>query len=77
VSGRLLPTYMTSAVRTELCLHPHIGFLVPGRVQGTYGYGCTFEHVAPRVVVLEPGRDTPPPEVGALAAGGQSGAVVV
>jgi hypothetical protein len=50
-------THMKPAVGTELCMHAHIGFLVRGRVQGTYGDGCTFEHVAPRVVVLEPGHD--------------------
>lgn len=50
-------THMKPAVGTELCMHAHVGFLVRGRVHGRYGDGCTFEHVAPRVVVLEPGHD--------------------
>jgi hypothetical protein len=38
-------------------MHGHVGFLSTGRVRGQYGDGCTFEFIAPEVVVLEPGHD--------------------
>jgi len=50
-------THMKPVSRTELCMHAHIGFLARGHIQGEYHDGCTFECVAPQVVVLEPGHD--------------------
>ena len=50
-------THMKREVGTELCMHAHVGLLARGRVRGEYADGCTFEFVAPRVVVLEPGHD--------------------
>jgi hypothetical protein len=50
-------THMKPVVGTELCMHGHVGFLSSGRVRGQYGDGCTFEFIAPEVVVLEPGHD--------------------
>src|SRR5262245_21037304 len=50
-------THLKPSVGTETCMHAHVGFLARGRVRGEYGDGCTFEFVAPRVVVLEPGHD--------------------
>jgi hypothetical protein len=50
-------THMKPVVGTELCMHGHVGFLSTGRVRGQYGDGCTFEFIAPEVVVLEPGHD--------------------
>ena len=44
-------------VNTEFCMHAHVGFLAQGHVQGQYADGCTFDFVAPQVVVLEPGHD--------------------
>ncbi|HET7876717.1 MAG TPA: hypothetical protein VFN71_14435 [Methylomirabilota bacterium] len=50
-------THMKSLVGTTLCMHAHVGFLARGHVRGQYGDGCSFEHTAPSVVVIEPGHD--------------------
>jgi hypothetical protein len=50
-------THMKPVVGTDLCMHSHVGFLVRGHIQGEYGDGCTFELVAPQVVVVEAGHD--------------------
>lgn len=55
-------------VGTPRCLHAHVGFLARGRIQGEYADGCTFDFVAPQVVVIEPDHDAwvPGPEVAVL-----------
>ena len=50
-------THMKPIVKTELCMHAHVGFLARGRVRGTYADGCTFDVAAPRAIVLDPGHD--------------------
>jgi hypothetical protein len=50
-------THMKPVSGTEYCMHAHVGFLARGHIQGEYADGCTFEFVAPDVVVLEPGHD--------------------
>jgi hypothetical protein len=50
-------THMKSLVGTPLCMHAHLGFLARGHVRGQYGDGCSFEHTAPSVLVVEPGHD--------------------
>ncbi len=50
-------THMKPVVDTTLCMHAHVGFLARGSVRGEYADGCTFEFVAPRAVVVEPGHD--------------------
>ncbi len=50
-------THMKPMVGTDLCMHAHVGFLARGSVRGEYADGCTFEFVAPRGVVVEPGHD--------------------
>ena len=50
-------THMAPAVRSENCMHAHIGFLARGHIQGEYADGCTFEFVAPQFVTIEPGHD--------------------
>jgi hypothetical protein len=50
-------THMKPVVRTDYCMHAHIGFLIRGRVAGEYRDGCSFEFAAPQVVVVEPGHD--------------------
>ena len=50
-------THMRPTVRTDHCMHAHIGFLARGHIQGEYADGCTFEYVAPQVVAIEPGHD--------------------
>ena len=50
-------THMRPTVRTDHCMHAHIGFLARGHIQGEYADGCSFEYVAPQVVAIEPGHD--------------------
>lgn len=50
-------THMQPIVKTQLCMHAHVGFLARGRVRGTYADGCEFDVSAPRAVVLDPGHD--------------------
>jgi hypothetical protein len=50
-------THMKPLVGTSLCMHGHVGFLARGHIRGQYGDGCSFEHAAPSVVVIEPGHD--------------------
>ena len=49
--------HMRPTVRTERCMHAHIGFLARGHIQGEYADGCTFDYVAPQVVAIDPGHD--------------------
>jgi hypothetical protein len=50
-------THMRPSVRTELCMHAHVGMLAQGSIAGEYADGCTFAYTAPAVVVIEPGHD--------------------
>jgi hypothetical protein len=50
-------THLKPCVGTPLCLHAHVGFLARGHVRGEYADGCSFEFVAPQVLVVEPGHD--------------------
>ena len=50
-------THMKPVVRTDYCMHAHIGFLARGCVAGEYRDGCSFEFAAPQVIVVEPGHD--------------------
>lgn len=50
-------THMKPLVKTERCMHAHVGYLAQGRIGGQYGDGCRFELVAPQVVVIEPDHD--------------------
>ncbi len=50
-------THMKPVVGTTLCMHAHVGLLARGHVRGEYADGCSFEFVAPRAVVVEPGHD--------------------
>lgn len=50
-------THMKPTVRTDLCMHAHVGFLARGHIQGEYGDGCSFNYEAPQVVTIEPGHD--------------------
>jgi hypothetical protein len=56
-TGYRWSTHIKPAVKTELCMHAHVGFLVRGRMAGEYADGCTFELSAPAAVVVEPGHD--------------------
>ena len=48
---------MKPIVGTPRCMHAHVGFLARGQVSGEYADRCTFDFVAPRVIVIEPGHD--------------------
>lgn len=50
-------THMKPIVRTDLCMHAHVGFLVSGQIHIRYNDGCTLEYTAPQVVSIEPGHD--------------------
>jgi len=50
-------THMKPVVRTEYCMHTHIGFLAQGHIQGVYRDGCTYEVIAPQFAVVEAGHD--------------------
>jgi hypothetical protein len=50
-------THMKPVVKTDLCMHTHVGFLAQGHLQGEYGDGCTYDVKAPAFVVLEAGHD--------------------
>ncbi len=44
-------------IKTETCMHAHIGMLVRGRIHMTFPDGCTRDFVAPQVVMIEAGHD--------------------
>ena len=48
---------MKPLVKTETCLHAHVGFLAQGRIRGAYADGCAFDYTAPCVVAIEGGHD--------------------
>ncbi len=50
-------THMKPVVRTESCMHTHVGFLARGHIQGVYDDGCTYEVIAPQFAVVEAGHD--------------------
>jgi hypothetical protein len=50
-------THMKGNVKTELCMHAHVGFIARGRIHIQYADGCTLEFVAPQVVAIEPGHE--------------------
>lgn len=50
-------THMKPMVKTDLCMHAHVGFLVRGHVQVRYADGCVSDFVAPAAVAIDPGHD--------------------
>lgn len=50
-------THMKPVVKTELCMHTHVGFLVQGHLQGVYDDGCPYEVRAPQFAVIAAGHD--------------------
>jgi hypothetical protein len=50
-------THMKPITHTDLCMHAHVGFLVRGQVQVTYGDGCVVDFIAPAAVAIDPGHD--------------------
>jgi hypothetical protein len=48
---------MKPVVKTDYCMHTHMGFLARGHIQGVYADGCTYEVKAPQFAVVEAGHD--------------------
>jgi hypothetical protein len=47
---------MHPAVKADLCLHAHVGFLARGHLEAHFPDGCKRDYVAPAVVCLEAGH---------------------
>jgi hypothetical protein len=50
-------THMKPVVKTDLCMHTHVGYLVQGHLQGVYADGCTYDVKAPAFAIVEAGHD--------------------
>jgi len=50
-------THMKPVVKTEYCMHAHVGFLARGHIKFLFSDGCSLDFVAPCFVVIEPGHD--------------------
>jgi len=50
-------THIKPVVRTEYCMHAHVGFLAHGQIHIEFPDGCRKEFTAPQAVVIEPGHD--------------------
>ena len=48
---------MQPIVKTDLCMHAHVGFLAHGEIHIEYADGCIVEYRAPQIVAIEPGHD--------------------
>lgn len=48
---------MQPVVRTERCMHAHVGFIARGEIHIEYADGCVVEFKAPQVVAIDPGHD--------------------
>ena len=48
---------MKGTVRTDRCMHTHVGFIVEGAIEVEYADGCRRQFVAPEAVVIEAGHD--------------------
>ena len=48
---------MKAVVKSDTCLHAHVGFLAQGQIRGRYADGCTFDYQAPQVVAIEGDHD--------------------
>ena len=48
---------MKPVVKTDLCMHAHVGFLVRGEIHMEYADGCVAEFKAPQVIAIDPGHD--------------------
>jgi hypothetical protein len=48
---------MKPIVKTDRCMHAHVGFLVRGEIHIEYADGCVVEYKAPEVIAIDPGHD--------------------
>jgi len=49
--------HMKPHVKTDLCMHAHVGFLAHGQIHMEFADGCIREFAAPQAVLIEPGHD--------------------
>lgn len=50
-------THMKPVVKTDRCMHAHVGFIVSGAVEIEYADGCRKKFTAPQAVAIDPGHD--------------------
>ena len=50
-------THMKDTVKTDLCMHAHVGFIARGQIHVEFADGSKFEFKAPQVVAIPPGHD--------------------
>jgi hypothetical protein len=48
---------MKPTVRTDRCMHTHVGFIVQGSIEVEYADGCRRKFTAPEAVTIEAGHD--------------------
>jgi len=48
---------MQPVVKTDRCMHAHVGFIARGEIHIEYADGCVVEYKAPQVVAIDPGHD--------------------
>jgi hypothetical protein len=48
---------MKPNVRTERCMHTHVGFIIQGTIGVEYADGCRRSFTAPEAVTIESGHD--------------------
>jgi hypothetical protein len=48
---------MKPTVRTDRCMHTHVGFIVQGMIEVEYADGCRRRFTAPEAVTIEAGHD--------------------
>jgi hypothetical protein len=50
-------THMKSIVKTDYCMHTHVGYLVQGHLKGVYADGCEYEIKAPAFAAIQAEHD--------------------
>jgi len=48
---------MKPAIKSDYCMHAHVGFLARGEIHIEYPDGCVVEFKAPQVIAIDPGHD--------------------
>jgi hypothetical protein len=48
---------MKPAIKSDYCMHAHVGFLARGEIHIEYADGCVVEFKAPQVLAIDPGHD--------------------
>jgi len=50
-------THLKHLVKSDVCMHAHVGFPAQAHLQFRFSDCCIQDFVAPQVVVVEPGHD--------------------